>query len=140
MILVTGGTGLAGSFVVRELQRRGYPVRVLARPESAVIAQGMGAEVALGDLADADSLRRAAEGVAGIVHVACTFTQPEVDVAAMEILLDAWEQGAFVFISSLDVYGYARRLPVTEDHPLDATTPFRPHAAHYRRGASDVRR
>jgi len=119
MILVTGGTGMAGSFIVRELQQRGQDVRVLARPDSAAVAQKLGADVALGDLADADSLRDAAQGMAGVVHVACTFTQPNVDIAAMETLLDAWDQGAFVFISSVDVYGHARYVPIDEDHPLD---------------------
>lgn len=122
MILVTGGTGMAGSFVVRELQRRGQDVRVLARPASAEVARELGAEVALGDLANADSLRRAAQGVTGIVHVACTLSNdPTVDISAMETLLDAWDKGAFVFISSVDVYGYPRWVPVTEDHPLDET-------------------
>ena len=39
----------------------------------------------------------------------------------MKTLLDAWNEGPFVFISSVDVYGYPEWVPVTEDHPLDAT-------------------
>lgn len=124
MILVTGGTGMAGSFVIRELQYRGQDVRVLARPVSAEIARELGTQVAIGDLAESDSVRRAAQGVAGIVHVACTFTRPTVDIAAMETLLDTWDQGAFVFISSVDVYGYAQWVPVTEDHPLNAYSDY----------------
>lgn len=122
MILTTGGTGMAGSFIVRQIQQRGHAVRVLARPESAAVAEEMGADVALGDLADTGSLRDAAQGVAGIVHVACTLSNdPTVDIAAMETLLDAWDQGAFVFISSVDVYGHAQYVPIDEDHPLDET-------------------
>jgi len=94
VILTTGGTGMAGSFIVRQIQQRGHAVRVLARPESAAVAEEMGADVALGDLADTGSLRDAAQGVAGIVHVACTLSNdPTVDIAAMETLLDAWDQG-----------------------------------------------
>ena len=115
MILVTGGTGLAGSFVVRELRSRNRQVRILARPQSFATAQQLGAEIAPGDLNDVESVRRAASDVEGIVHVACTFGPPEVDIAAMQVLLDTWDRGAFVFISSLDVYGFPRRLPVTED-------------------------
>jgi len=122
MILVTGGTGMAGSFVVRELQQRRQDVRVLARPRSAAVAQKLGAGVALGNLDDAGSLRRAAQDVTGIVHVACTLSNdPTVDIAAMETLLDAWDEGAFVFISSVDVYGHAQYVPIDEDHPLDET-------------------
>jgi nucleoside-diphosphate-sugar epimerase len=122
VVLVTGGTGLTGSFIVRELGVRGQPVRVLARPASAQVAEALGAEPTLGDLADADSLRRAARGAAGIVHTACTLApDPSLDIAAMETLLEVWGEGAFVFISSVDVYGYPQYLPVDERHPLDET-------------------
>lgn len=124
MILVTGGTGMAGSFIVRELQRRGLHVRVLARPESADVARAQGVEVVPGDLTDADSLYRAVAGTSGIVHVACTISRPEVDIAAMSSLLDAWQAGPFVFISSVDVYGYVEHTPITED------TPLKPYSAY----------
>jgi nucleoside-diphosphate-sugar epimerase len=110
---------MLGSFVVRELQRRGKPVRVLARESSASAARKAGVDVAIGDLADGDSLRRAARGVDGIVHTACTFSRPEVDIAGMAALLEAWQRGPFVFISSVSVYGLSRWLPTTEDHPLN---------------------
>jgi nucleoside-diphosphate-sugar epimerase len=116
---------MLGSFVVRELQRRGKPVRVLARESSAGAARKAGVDVAIGDLADGDSLRRATRGVDGIVHAACTFSRPEVDIAAMAALLEAWERGPFVFISGVAVYGLSPRwLPITEDHPLDDTSPY----------------
>lgn len=105
MILVTGGAGLTGSFVVRELARRGTAVRSPNRSEC--------------DLAQPESLRRAARGVRGIIHAACTFVDAATDVAAMEVLLDAWERGPFIYVSSLDVYGFSRANPVTEDEPRD---------------------
>ncbi|WP_394835747.1 NAD(P)-dependent oxidoreductase [Pendulispora rubella] len=104
MILVTGGTGLVGSFAVEELQRRGHTTRVLRRPE--------------GDLANHASLTQAARDVDGIVHAACTVTDSAVDIAAMETLLASWEKGPFVFISTLDVYGFAGPGPIAEDTPL----------------------
>lgn len=121
MILVTGGTGLTGQFVVVELLRRSHAVRILCRPESAAIAQASGAEVALGDLRDPQSLVRAAKGVTGIVHTACTYTDSSVDIAAMQALLASWQAGRFVFISSLDVYGLTGAELVTEDSPLCET-------------------
>jgi nucleoside-diphosphate-sugar epimerase len=120
MILITGGTGLTGQFVVEELLQRGQTVRVLARDESRSRVPE-GAHLAIGDLADLDSLRRATAGVTGIVHAACTFTDSAVDLAAMQALLDGWHDGAFVFISSLDVYGFAQVMPITEEHPLSET-------------------
>ena len=133
MILVTGATGLSGSFVVRELRRRGLAVRALVREASRAAAQTLDAELAIGDLADPGSLRRACDGVDGIVHTAWSFTDSNVDIAAMEALVDGWRAtpkpvrspktgpvyGGFVFFSSLDVYGLATASPIAEDTPLD---------------------
>lgn len=119
MILVTGATGLSGHFVVLELLRRGYAVRGLARASSAPKLQALGVDVAIGDLADPDSLRRACDGVDGIVHAACTFSDSTVDIAAMQALLDGWQHGPFVFFSSLDVYGFSAAPLIDEHTPLD---------------------
>ncbi|MEU1814777.1 condensation domain-containing protein [Streptomyces roseifaciens] len=117
-VLVTGGTGGVGAFVLRELAARGRPVRALVRPESAHLVAGDGVEVAEGDLADADSLRAAVSGgVDAVIHAACTFTSPEVDVAAMRVLLDGWRGGSFVFVSSVDAYGRPSVADVAEDTP-----------------------
>ncbi|MFC5143140.1 condensation domain-containing protein [Streptomyces aureoversilis] len=117
-VLVTGGTGGVGAFVLRELAARGRPVRALVRPESAHLVAADGVEVAEGDLADADSLRAAVSGgVDAIIHAACTFTSPEVDVAAMRVLLDGWRRGSFVFVSSVDAYGRPSVTDVAEDTP-----------------------
>ena len=118
MILVTGGTGLTGHFVVAELLRRGHAVRVLCRTEMAARACAPSVEVARGDLGDCESLLSAARGVTGIVHTACNYCDSAVDIAAMQALLASWHDGPFVFISTLDVYGLVGNEPVTEDMPL----------------------
>ena len=119
MILVTGGSGLSGSYVIRELKGRGHAVRALERTTSADMISRAGAEIAIGNLTDPDSLRRACQGVNGIVHAACTFTDSRIDIAAMQGLLDGWRDGPFVYFSSLDVYGYAATPLITEDEPLN---------------------
>ncbi|MFF3768264.1 condensation domain-containing protein [Streptomyces sp. NPDC001922] len=116
-VLVTGATGGVGAFVVRELVRRGRPVRALARPESAHRVSGDGVEVVEGDLTDLDSLRAACSGADAVIHAACTFTRPEVDIAAMEALVAAWRQGPFVFVSSVDAYGHPAEAEVAEGAP-----------------------
>ncbi|MBV7338228.1 NAD(P)-dependent oxidoreductase [Chloroflexi bacterium TSY] len=121
MILVTGATGMTGQFVVQELGRRNVPVRALVREASVEKAAQLGAEIAIGDLADFASLHRAMEDVTGVAHVACTFTDVAVDVAAMGVLLNNWRDGPFIFVSSLDVYGLTENNPVTEEHPLSET-------------------
>ncbi|MBH1938731.1 NAD-dependent epimerase/dehydratase family protein [Streptomyces sp. AV19] len=118
--LVTGGTGGVGAFVLRELAARGRPVRALVRPESAhLVPDGVDAELVEGDLADPESLRAAAEGVDAVVHAACTFTSPEVDVAAMRALLSARREGPFVFVSSVDAYGMPSVADVAEEAPSE---------------------
>lgn len=129
MILVTGATGLSGGYVVRELQQRGLAVRALVRETSVPAIQALDADLVVGDLADPDSLRRACDGVTGIVHTACTFTDSNVDIAAMQTLLDGWRDIGpispnnipFVYFSSLDVYGLSTVSLIVEETPLDET-------------------
>lgn len=116
-ILVTGGTGVVGTFVIAELGGRGHSVRALCRTGATV----PGTDVVPGDLTDPESLTRAAQGTEGIVHTACTFQDSAIDIAAMRVLLSAWTGGPFVYISSLDVYGLATAYPITEDTPVTET-------------------
>ena len=69
-ILVTGATGLSGSYVVRELQQRGLAVRALVREASVPAIQAMNADLVIGDLADPDSLRLL--NSASVVHLGAT--------------------------------------------------------------------
>ncbi|MEU6231632.1 condensation domain-containing protein [Kitasatospora sp. NPDC047058] len=116
-VLLTGATGGVGAALLQELTAQGRPVRALVRPESAHLVARSGAEVAEGDLADPDSLRRAVEGVDAVVHAACTFTEHATDVAAMRVLVDGWRGGAFVFVSSTDAYGRPPTAEVPEGGP-----------------------
>ncbi len=123
-VLVTGGTGGVGAFVLRELAAQGRPVLALARPESAHLVAGDGVDVVEGDLTDLGGLRAAVESADAVIHAACTFTSPAVDVAAMEAMVDAWSGGPFVFVSSVDAYGRPAEQWVAEDsaarQPLSA--------------------
>ncbi|MGW7416122.1 NAD-dependent epimerase/dehydratase family protein, partial [Streptomyces sp. NPDC054863] len=116
-VLVTGGTGGVGAFVLRELAALGRPVLALARPESAHLVAGDGVEVLAGDLSDLEGLRDAVAGADAVIHAACTFTRPEVDVAAMRAMVEAWNSGPFVFVSSVDAYGHPADAQVAEEAP-----------------------
>ncbi|MFJ3234665.1 condensation domain-containing protein [Streptomyces sp. NPDC086787] len=117
MVLVTGATGGVGAFVVRELAARGRPVLALARPESAHLIATEGVDVVEGDLSDLAGLRDAVAHADAVVHSACTFTRHEVDLAAMETMVDAWRRGPFVFVSSVDAYGHPGTERVAEESP-----------------------
>ena len=78
-VLVTGATGNAGSRVVGKLRDLGVPVRAFVRDAGrAAAVLGDGVEVAVGDFANAASVRRALDGVEG-VFLACANVPSQVE-------------------------------------------------------------
>jgi dihydroflavonol-4-reductase len=72
--LVTGATGFVGAAVARSLLGAQWQVRVLARPGSdRRNLKSLDVEVSEGDLADSNSLERAAQGCDGLFHVAADY-------------------------------------------------------------------
>lgn len=70
-ILVTGASGFIGSVVTRRLIEAGRTVRCMFRVNSQTDrVDNLSIERVIGDLCDADSVLRAAEGCSAIVHVA----------------------------------------------------------------------
>jgi NADH dehydrogenase len=111
-VLVTGGTGFVGPAVVRALLAAGQEVRVLEREPGRAAAAGLtGVEAVTGDMTEADSLRRAVEGVDAVVHlVAIIAGKPEEFERVMEqgtrdLVAAAKEAGVrrFVLMSALGV-------------------------------------
>jgi NADH dehydrogenase len=111
-VLVTGGTGFVGPAVVRALLAAGQEVRVLEREPGRAAAAGLtGVEAVTGDMTEADSLRRAVEGVEAVVHlVAIIAGKPEEFERVMEQgtrdLVDAAKEAGvrrFVLMSALGV-------------------------------------
>jgi dihydroflavonol-4-reductase len=80
--LVTGGTGLIGSNVVRRLLEQGEQVRALVRAGSPTDElAALGAETVEGDVQSADDLLRAAEGCELIVNSAALLGGASQDMA-----------------------------------------------------------
>lgn len=64
MILVTGATGKTGGAVAKELTAHNIPVRVLVRDaDKAAALKEMGAEIAVGDMADEAAVSAALQGI-----------------------------------------------------------------------------
>jgi uncharacterized protein YbjT (DUF2867 family) len=69
-VLVTGGTGMVGSQVVRELLARNIDVSVLTRDKSKADTLPAGVKTVVGDLGEAETVRRVFNDVDGVFLVA----------------------------------------------------------------------
>lgn len=116
--MVTGATGMLGSYIVEELVRSGWTVSALVRsPERAGWVRALGAELAKGDLTDRASLVDAARGCDAVFHAAAaigaggdwdTFRRANVE-GTRNVVESAAAAGArLVHVSSTSVFGDAR--------------------------------
>ena len=130
-ILITGGTGLVGSRLLRRFVDAGVDCRALVRPGKEVPA---GATRVEGDLLDADSLQQAVEGVSAIVHLAAVFRTPDQD-AIWRSNLDGTRnliiavkahvpQARFVMASTGLVYDEDASRPGLEDDAVHPTLAY----------------
>lgn len=76
-IFVVGSTGVLGRHAVPRLLERGHQVRTVARKaEQVKQLQRLGADAALGDILDAESLGRTATGCEVALHLATAIPKP----------------------------------------------------------------
>jgi dTDP-glucose 4,6-dehydratase len=146
-VLVTGAGGFIGSHLVEALLQRGESVRAMVRYTS---TGGIGflddltragnkeqLEIFHGDIRDARAVRQAAAGCRRIYHLAAligipySYLAPDSYVAVniqgtLHVLEAARELGAerVVITSTSEVYGTAQQIPIDEQHPLSAQSPY----------------
>ncbi len=129
--LVTGANGFVGAAVVRALIERGENVRALVRPGSDTLnLEGLGIDIARGDIRDPASLRAACNGCATVFHVAADYRlwvpdeKPmyETNVGgSVKVLESAAAAGVerMVYTSSVAVLGVRPdRKPADEETPV----------------------
>ena len=138
-ILVTGGAGYIGSHAVKELRKQGFEVVVFDNLSTGRREFVRDAELMVGDLEDRDdvlNLFRTRE-IAAVLHFASliqvgeSYVHPRKyytqnlssSLNLLEAMLEA-DVKRFIFSSSAAVYGIPRRIPITEDHPLDPFNPY----------------
>lgn len=139
-VLVTGGAGFIGSELVHQLLDRGDMVVVVDNfvngSRGNLPAGRAGLTVVEADIRDAAGLRPWLEGTAVVYHLACLGVRHsvhapeenhEVNATGTLRLLAAARAagvGRFVYVSSSEVYGTARWVPMTEDHPTFPCTVY----------------
>lgn len=157
-LLVTGGAGFIGSHLTRRLLERGDRVTVLddfndfydprRKRDNVRSCEGSdGFDLVEGDIRDAELVERLFAGrkFDAVVHLAAragvrpSLAQPilyeDVNCIGTLRLLEAARRhgpATFVFGSSSSVYGINRKLPFSEDDPVDL--PISPYATTKRAG------
>jgi 2-alkyl-3-oxoalkanoate reductase len=135
--LVTGATGLVGSHIVDRLIADGWSVRALVRDTAAAAwLHESGADLAHGDILDAQSLRMAIAGCEFVFHCAALisasgswdqFQRANIDGTRAVIDAAATASARLVHTSSVAVYGSAARY---RDTPTDEEAPLAPLDEH----------
>jgi len=145
-ILVTGADGFIGSHLTEELVRQGYDVRAFVYYNSfnswgwldsstKQIRESL--DVFSGDIRDPHGVRKAMQGCDVVLHLAAliaipySYHSPDTYVdtnikGTLNVVQAARELGVekVVYTSTSEVYGTARFVPITEDHPLQGQSPY----------------
>jgi dTDP-glucose 4,6-dehydratase len=145
-ILVTGADGFIGSHLTEELIRTGYDVRAFVFYNSfnswgwldyaeAGIKQSL--DVISGDIRDPHGVKVAMKGCDVVLHLAAliaipySYHSPDTYIdtnikGTLNVLQAGRELGVqkIVHTSTSEVYGTARYVPITEEHPLQGQSPY----------------
>jgi dTDP-glucose 4,6-dehydratase len=143
-VLVTGAGGFIGSHLTERLAQSGASTRALVHYNAQGAAGWLDqssvrndVEVLAGDIADRDSVRQAMKDVEVVFHLAALIAIPYSYHApasyvrtniegTLNILQAARELDVerVVHTSTSEVYGTARFVPITEEHPLQGQSPY----------------
>jgi UDP-glucose 4-epimerase len=124
-ILIVGGAGEVGRYLLKDFSQKGYEVTILDRaPKVPEIDEKLPITYLQGNLTDAALVNKAAQGKDVIINLAWSFADDPQTVFGEDIeghinLLEATSSKvrSFIYTSTATVYGRAVLHPVTETHP-----------------------
>ena len=139
-VLVTGGAGFIGSELVRQLMSQGFEVTVVdnlvnGKRENIENLSASDLRLVIDDIRS-PIMRELLKGVEVVFHLACLGVRHSIHsplenhevnaTATLQLLLQARDSGVrrFVYVSSSEVYGTAREVPMNEFHPTFPTTVY----------------
>jgi nucleoside-diphosphate-sugar epimerase len=130
-VLVTGGTGFTGSYLVRRLLEQGNDVLVVDNQPGMFHDElrDRGAKITIGSVADRDLMDRMVKGCDVVHHLAAAFRRVDlpkhvywdVNVNGTRYLLEAagkHKVQKFVYCSTCGVHGNVRNPPAAETAPI----------------------
>lgn len=141
MIVVTGGAGFIGSELVRQLAARGHEIVAVdnlvngCRENLEEVASDR-VKLVVADVRDSETMARIVCDAELVFHLAClgvrhSIHSPqenhEVNAGGTLTLLSAARASGvkrFVHVSSSEIYGPARSVPMSENHPPMPTTVY----------------
>lgn len=139
-VLVLGGTGFIGKYLVRKLTQQGYGVRVVTRDMSCgqIALAGLPIQLMQGDLADGEFLEKILDGIDVVYHLAKTVGSKWEDYWTHDVLVTkkiaeySLTKGIkrFIYTGTIDSYYSADKNEIiTSDTPLDSKISTRNHYA-----------
>ena len=130
-VLITGGTGLVGTRLLRRLVAAGIDCRAIVRPGKHVAS---GVTPVDGDLLNPETLPKAVDGVGAVSHLAAVLRTPDseqiqqVNVEGTKNLIDAVRTHApnarVIMASTNLVYNADLPRPAREDDPTNPQLPY----------------
>lgn len=144
--MVTGADGFIGSHLVEYLVASGYDVRAFVNYnsfnswgwlDSSLLVKRGSLDVFAGDIRDPHGVRQAMKGCDVVLHLAAliaipySYHSPDTYIdtnvkGTLNVVQAARDLGVsrVVHTSTSEVYGTARFVPITEEHPLQGQSPY----------------
>jgi nucleoside-diphosphate-sugar epimerase len=124
-VLIVGGAGDVGKYLIRDLSSQGHEVVALDRATKTEEMESLSITYFQGSLTDGSLVNEAIQGTDVVINLAWSFAdEPQVifgeDIEGHIHLLEAASQSgikSFIYTSTATVYGHAVLHPVTETHP-----------------------